>query len=522
MVLRPPAASFRHPRSRRAPHGFARLGLRALVLGVTVSAWCQAAPAEGAGAQAHRSSRPPPMPQKRAADEQDSPIKGATLTLADAVFLGLRDNRAIRSAYIDRIAQKFDLRVAEDRFSPQLGVSGSAVRQSIGAIGTSTVQVSPGASILLPTGATLGFAWNTSFTDVAGTQTRRSTADVTISQPLLRGGGTEVTMAPLGIARLTERINRLNLKRTVSNTIGQVILAYRSLLQAQESWQLAQNSLKRARELVDVNRSLIQAGRMAAVEIVQSEANVENQQIRVLAAARSIEIARLNLLQLLSIDLGTAVIAGESTSPERLRPDLRNVMRIALSERPDFLGQLCVVEQNRLGLTVAENQKLWDLSVFASGSFGGRTVTSAAAKDSQRIADGVIGVQFNMPLTGLQREQPAVQASTALRTSELQLAAIRQGVELQVRSAVTDIEMSWSQIEVARKARTLAERALAIENEKLRAGRSSAFQIRALEADLRDAEQQQLNSAIAYLNALTTLDMALGTTLKTWHIDLAD
>ena len=91
-----------------------------------------------------------------------------------------------------------------------------------------------------------------------------------------------------------------------------------------------------------------------------------------------------------------------------------------------------------------------------------------------------------------------------------------------MRSAVTDIEMSWSQLEVARKARTLAERALAIENEKLRAGRSSAFQIRALEADLRDAEQQQLNSAIAYLNALTTLDMALGTTLKTWHTDLAD
>ncbi len=198
---------------------------------------------------------------------------------------------------------------------------------------------------------------------------------------------------------------------------------------------------------------------------------------------------------------------------------------------------MCIRDRYRLGLTVAENQKLWDLSVFASGSFGGRTVTSAAAKDSQRIADGVIGVQFNMPLTGLQREQPAVQASTALRTSELQLAAIRQGVELQVRSAVTDIEMSWSQLEVARKARTLAERALAIENEKLRAGRSSAFQIRALEADLRDAEQQpvsythldvykrqleadlrdaeqqQLNSAIAYLNALTTLDMALGTCL---------
>ncbi len=46
------------------------------------------------------------------------------LTLSDAIYLGLRDNRAIRSAYLDRIAQKFDLRVAEDRFTPKLVLSG--------------------------------------------------------------------------------------------------------------------------------------------------------------------------------------------------------------------------------------------------------------------------------------------------------------------------------------------------------------------------------------------------------------
>ena len=34
-----------------------------------------------------------------------------TSTLADAVFLGLRKNPAIRSAYIDREAQRFDLKV---------------------------------------------------------------------------------------------------------------------------------------------------------------------------------------------------------------------------------------------------------------------------------------------------------------------------------------------------------------------------------------------------------------------------
>ena len=49
------------------------------------------------------------------------------LSLSDAVFLGLRGNRTIQSAYLDRIAQKYDLRVAEDYFNPKLVLGGRYV-----------------------------------------------------------------------------------------------------------------------------------------------------------------------------------------------------------------------------------------------------------------------------------------------------------------------------------------------------------------------------------------------------------
>ncbi|EKY2025268.1 TolC family protein, partial [Cronobacter sakazakii] len=42
------------------------------------------------------------------------------MTLGDAIYLGLRNNRAIRSAYLNRISQKFDLTVSQDRFNPKL------------------------------------------------------------------------------------------------------------------------------------------------------------------------------------------------------------------------------------------------------------------------------------------------------------------------------------------------------------------------------------------------------------------
>lgn len=446
---------------------------------------------------------------------------GIILTLADAIAIGLRDNRTIRSAYIDRIAQKFDLRVAEDRFTPQFSVDGSAVRQRVARINATTAEVTPATTVLLPTGATFGFSWVSTLSDVAGVRDRNSTAELSVVQPLLRGGGIDVNRAPVRTARLAEKVNQLQLKATVSETVGQIIFAYRALLEAQEELKLAQGSFARARDLLDTNCALIAAGRMAAVDVVQTEADLENQNIRVLEAINSLDAARLQFLNLLSLDLGTKVVARESTAPAQIMPNLDRLMPIALAERPDYLGQLLVVEQNKLGIVVARNAKLWDLSVFASGRFG-RDVTSGLASESTHISDVTVGMAFNIPLNDLTRKQPYVQATTTLQTSELQLVAIRQGVELQVRDSVTEVNIRWRQLEAARRAKEFAARAVDIEKEKLSVGRSSNFQVRLMENDLRSAENQQLSAMIGYLNALTLLDLQLGTTLSTWRIELRD
>ena len=57
---------------------------------------------------------PPPVGQATMRRPPSISAKGETidLSLADAVFLGLRGNRTIRSAYFERVAQKYDLRVA--------------------------------------------------------------------------------------------------------------------------------------------------------------------------------------------------------------------------------------------------------------------------------------------------------------------------------------------------------------------------------------------------------------------------
>ncbi|SFF51989.1 TolC family protein [Methylobacterium sp. yr596] len=467
------------------------------------------------------SGSPLSEPDRKDGQTKEGGAREIPFSVADTVFLALRNNRTIRSANIDRIAQKFDLRVVEDRFTPQFGVSGGAVRQRIAGITSTSLELTPGVTTLLPTGGTVGFAWADQRTDILGIQTRRSAGVLSVSQPLLRGAGIDVTTAPVRSARLGERINRLRLTATVSETIGGVIFTYRDLLRAQEEVRIAKASVDRAENLIEINRALITAGRMAEVDIVQTEADLANQRIRVLEASRSLENARIQLLNLLALDLATPIIARESTSPARVTTNLPDLMRTALARRPDYLSQLDVIEQNKLGIVVARNERLWDLSVFGTGSLG-RTSVSGGIGTSTGISDFTVGLAFNAPLNDLRREQPYVQAMTNLQNAELQLETIRQGVELQIRNSATDIDIRWRQLEVARRARELAAKAVEIEKEKLKVGRSANFQVRALENDLRASESQQLGAVIGYLNALTLLDVQLGATLDTWHIALQD
>lgn len=75
-------------------------------------------------------------------------------------------------------------------------------------------------------------------------------------------------------------------------------------------------------------------------------------------------------------------------------------------------------------------------------------------------------------------------------------------------------------MEAAKRVVDLAARAVDVEKIKLGAGRSSNFQVQSLEANYRNAQLQLLNAEIAYLNAMTQLDLQIGTTMGTWKLSL--
>ncbi|WP_433771023.1 TolC family protein [Pseudomonas putida] len=443
------------------------------------------------------------------------------LTLEDAVYLGLRNHRGIRSAYLQRIAQKFDLRVSQDAFNPKLLLSAKLQDAWSNEDRSRNITLSPTVDLLGQYGTRLSVGWTRQLDDAerAG-RIRNDGLNLSVIQPLLRGAGRDVTTAPLRLAQVSEQANRLNLKASVSQAIFDIITAYRELLRSQEQLAIAQEALKRTQSLLEVNKALISAGRMAEFEIIQAQAEIAAQELSVEDAHNQVHLNRLALLHLLALDLSTPVHASEIPEAFRVTIDMQQALRLAQAQQPQYLSTLLGSQQADLNLLLAKDQKRWDVSLVAGANqLYGRYDNAIG---SARAWDSYAGVQLQIPIGDLSGRQAETHARINVETQEIYLADARQELERSVNNAVRELDTRWRQYEIAQRATELSRRKLDIEREKLNAGRSSNFQIISFEGDMRGAENARLSALIAYLNAQTHLDLILGMTLDTWEIVLND
>ena len=174
--------------------------------------------------------------------------------MAEAIRIALQNNRTLEKAGFDRESQRFDLRVAEDEFRPNLdliyGVGYNPVTTSGTEVTTRSNSVTTAVTQRLPTGARFGIVWDNFETDRSSATTKvyDSNMSLQFDQPLLRGGGLQTNLAGLRIARLTESTNVLEYKKTIINAVTSVIYTYRALLQSQRQVEVTLSAVEKARQ----------------------------------------------------------------------------------------------------------------------------------------------------------------------------------------------------------------------------------------------------------------------------------
>lgn len=487
------------------------------------------------------------FPSFSLADEpQPEPMYSGTMemTISEAVSLALRHNRDLESAYLDRVRQRFNLRRDLTKFHPDLeftlGAEGEISEDSTDYSGSDTPDSrvttrSAGTSAItrisqkLPTGAELSFVWDnraetihtSSRSDSARNRPLDSSWGVDIKQPLLKGGGIDYNTASVRKARINEEEAVRSLRDRVISTVTGVITDYRQLLNAYQDLKVQEQALENARNQLELTKVLIETGRRAPNEILQSEANVARQELALESARSSLDDAQLALLNRLNIGRDITIIPVEEVSFRRVKPDLEECLEIAFKRNADYLNALNSKELAEMEIMEAENQRLWELSAEA----GYRKGWHDRRDDPDYMDDEWnVGLSLEIPLpvygdAKYSRESPLLSARISKRKALMNIQTAKENLENQVRNAVKRVESALKRVELARKTRELSEQSYEVSKLQFKLGRISNQDYIRDQDKLRDDRLSEIQAIITYENALTSLDQMLATTLETWDIE---
>lgn len=473
----------------------------------------------------------------RAAEGGKEQNKAAVkMTLADAVIIALNNSIDLKSAYLDRILQQFDLQKAENKFFPEQSMKLTAGRTSnYASVDQRTNAVNTGgdytATLTIPTGGNFNFTWNNTGNspDTNKAFAYTSAWSLTFTQPLLRGGGIDNATYSVKVARITEEQNILAMTDKISTTIKAAITAYRTYLSAKRQLEISRQSLLEAKRTYETNEALVTAGRKAKTELVETEANIANQELSVTTQINSLESARLSLVQSLNVEKNTQFDLVEDNDYQVKPPSLEEAVGIAKKNKTTYLTALQNMEIKKWDLSNAKWNRMWSLDLVAGTQNDseaaiafdkyGDAVRRATSSGAQRNWNA--GLTLTVPFSMFTAERRAyLSAKNALEKAKMDLQKMEVDLEIAVQNAIRTVETSYRQMELAKRARSLSEQKLEVENEKLKVGRTTNFQIVSYQNDLNNSKTSELNAVIAYHNSLTSLDDTLGTTLKTWKIEV--
>jgi outer membrane protein TolC len=364
----------------------------------------------------------------------------------------------------------------------------------------------------------------------------RSTLDFRYVQPLVRDFSIDQPRWQLDSTRALRDIADVQLRQSIVATTRAVRNAYWDLVFTIANLQVSQQALDLARQQLKDNRTRVEVGTMASIDIVEAEAEVARNEESVIVAETAIQRAQ-DLLRSLVLSPDQAdfwsVAFEPAEAPElKAQPiDVEAAVRTALDSRTDLQTTKRQLETTRLDVRYYQNQKLPAVDVNLGyglvGLGGTQNVYDTTGGgfpppiigEANRSFNSVIGdifgtdyanwsvaVSFGYPLGTSQAEAALASARLQQTQGEISLKNQQMLVATTVRDQARQVQTNLKRVEVTQKARELAERRLEAEQKKLAVGISSTFQVFQAQRDLSFARNSELRAVIDYNKSLVDFE----------------
>jgi outer membrane protein TolC len=294
----------------------------------------------------------------------------------------------------------------------------------------------------------------------------------------------------------------------------------------------------------------VEIGTLAPIDVVQTQSEVASRREQMVVSTYTVTQTEDQIKKLTSSDKDPSMFliklrAQESPRrPEGVQiPSLEEAVKTALENRPEMRQAELDLKNKDLDVEYTKNQKLPAFDVTAgynqNGTGGTRTERVGALGASQvtRIVPGGVGsaltqlfgynytgysmgFSFVLPLSNKAQEADYERALNEHRLSESKMSVAAQAIALEVRNALTQVEMNRARIETAQTTRELAEQRLDAEQTKFNLGTSTLRFVLEEQRNVAQAQTNELQSVVNFTKGLVDLDKAMGLTLKKNNIEI--
>ena len=458
-----------------------------------------------------------------------SPLrKKIHLRLREAILLALRYNPNIQNAELDRIVQRYQLRLANNEFELQYALAGTAAieRSRYSGVGNATTHsymATPELALKTKTGTTAALTMDNA---VAAIGNYNPLLNFKLTQPLLRGFGYAANEAGLLDAIDNEWLNKLNLQQSVGDQITQVIMAYRALVLSGNNLENQRRQLVEANKSYTINEKKIAAGQLEPTANIQQSYQIESLSLMVEQAINDFKTAAQTLLETIGLDPDMRLaVPSDVTLNKIVIPDVDDSIDQALNHNMQYLALKMGLRADERAYAVAKNQQLWQLDASANVQAGTMTGVDSTVPGLKGIYNGrnlseAAGITLTIPLNDIGRRNQLITAKVRIEKDRLNLIAAKRALITIIKNTISTIQSQAKRYELAQRQVTLAAKSYELEKKKQQAGIASALDVNNTQNQLIQAQMGLISAKIAYLNQMSALRRILGTTLEYWQIKL--
>jgi len=356
----------------------------------------------------------------------------------------------------------------------------------------------------------------------------RSTLEVSVTQPLLRGFSLDLDVPRLTVlvAQLGSAKEKQQLETVVTDVVQRAEAAYWNVVQALFRYDLERRSYKRAEEQLALTRRQIESGVLPPSDVISAESTLAQRQLQLVQAEEAIALAWDQLRAILNLPrdqwnrpilpVDVPHFAPNDTSADA-------AMTTALARRPELVALDIELRASALAVRKAENDKLPQVDLGLTGSVVGQDDRYRGALDQlSAFQSRGWSLLLNLTWTPLRR---ATKAAAEIERTRHEVNVTRreqlvQEIWFAVRDAVRNQRSAARQVEAAAHFRELAEKSLDVEQRKFLNGTSSNFLVAQRQEELAAAQLSELTAVVGHTKAAAALARATGQLLDDRHIQL--